>query len=318
MFWPSASLLANTRGSPPPHTWLLCAGATVCLLVSSGCRIWSAPRKWWHSTAVSRQLVQQGATELERGLPETAQASFAQAVQACPSDPDARAYLAQVLWQQGKHQEAMAHQAEACRLAPRDVAKLCRAAEMHLQMGEIDAAASNLEDALEAGPNLATPYKVRAKLWQQRGQSDLALADLQRALTWEPKDRELLQAVSDIYLAQSRPRLAHAALEELATTYPADGVPQKLLVQQGSVLSAMGRHDEAIHCLRLASRGATPSVELWCELARAELAAGHVQQAQAAAHEAQQLDPQHPVYLALKQRWQTQLAQANEESPIKR
>ena len=97
----------------------LLVAAASCALGTPGCAHLRRDKVTSDEVVACRQLSREGVAALERGDCTRARELLDQAVAASPSDLEARRELAEVLWQEGSHQEAMVHMEAAVRLDPR-------------------------------------------------------------------------------------------------------------------------------------------------------------------------------------------------------
>lgn len=297
------SVLSPEQGLPTRSSrGCLLLWGFVCLLLIphlAGCRLWAPGKHWWHSTKASRELAIQGAVELDSGRVAAAEGLLRKAVAACPSDADAHGYLAQALWKRGEKTAALAVQEQACRLAPRSAPHHREAARMQLALGNIPASLKSAESAIDAAPDEAQSYITRAQVYRAQGELEKSLSDVHRALGLAPHDQETMWMAADLYRTMSRPHLAYAMLNEIAQTYPRDGLPARYWSERGLALSALRRHEEAVDSLRMAVRMGPPHADLLAELAKEELNLGRTLLAQRAIQEALAQDSKHPQSLAL-------------------
>ena len=104
--WPRCCPRVGTvidRRAPAPSMirgWLIVA-AVVAVTMSAGCRLPRRDGPNYAPLVQSRRLTQQGRTAHDRRRPRQAESFFAQAVEACPADPEARYHFADALWRRG-------------------------------------------------------------------------------------------------------------------------------------------------------------------------------------------------------------------------
>lgn len=259
----------------------------------SGCRLPGSEGPVSRSLAASRQFCQQGVAAMEGEQWQQAEALLAKAVQACPSDPDARRQYAQALWHRGGRRSAVAQLEEAAQLAGEDATLHVLIAEMRLAMGEIPSARQSAQQALSLDPKLSTAWATRGRVMRAAGELRQALADYHRALGLAPDDRTLPLEIAELYRQLNRPQRALATLDGLADTYPPGGEPQRVLFLQGLAYAALERYEDAVESFSAASIRDRPTPEILYQLGEAELLAGYPAEAAAAAREAIGLDPEH-------------------------
>jgi tetratricopeptide (TPR) repeat protein len=245
------------------------------------------------SLARCRQLSHGGVAALERGHRDKAEQLLAEAVKACPVDPEARRHYAEALWQRNARLPAIAQLQEAIKLASDDARLHVRLAEMHLEMGDTAAALRSAQRAVELNPQLASAWAIRGRARQATGELREALTDYHRALVNAPDDRRVLGDLAALYQRQNRPDRALQVLHVLAETYPPNEEPQWLLAAMADIYSKLGRHDEALDSLLAALERGPPSAELYHALAQNYWDLGQATQAVAAAQQALVLEPNH-------------------------
>ncbi len=265
--------------------------------------------------ASCRHLSQQGAAALERGQPQQAEELLAKAVKSCPIDAEARSRYAEALWQGGSRQQAVDQLEEAAKLAPEDAALQVRLCEMHLAMGQIEAARRSAEKAIERSPRLAAAWAARARVMRAIGQPQQALADCHRALGYEPDNRQALAEAAELYRQTGQPQRALQTLQTLAETYPSGEEPQRVLHLMGMAHLALGRYDDAVESLALATTRESPNAEIFYRLGEAQWLAGRPAAAAGAAEQALTLQPTHALSRDLLHR--VELAQQS-QGPVRR
>jgi len=244
------------------------------------------------SVIQSRQLSQQGVAALERGQWDRADELLAEAVRACPSNPDARRSYADARWNRGQRKEAIAELETARRLAPDNAAIHVRLAEMQLAMGQTETGLKSAQRAIDLEPKLASAWVVRAQIMRAAGNPSQALADALRAVSYAPDDRTIPCQVAAFYLELNQPQRALAIVQGLADRYSPGDEPQEVMYYQGLSYLALARYDDAAESLTAAARE-RPTAEILCRLAQAQWAAGRAAEALAAAEKATALDPKH-------------------------
>jgi len=262
-------------------------------LLLQGCRLPGRDGPVSQSLATCRQLSQRGIGALERGQPAEAESLLADAVRACPADPDARRYYGEALWRRGARQAAVAQLEEAGRLVSEDAAVRVRLAEMYLALGQVQRAWQNAEQAIDLNPKLPAAWTIRGRLLRSAGRPWHALADYHRALGYSRDDRQVLLEVAQLHRELDRPQQALATLQTLADTYSPGEEPQQVLYLQGLACVAMDRYEDGIEKFAAAAVRGQPTPEILCHLGEAELSTGHPQEAAAAARHALALDPEH-------------------------
>lgn len=258
-----------------------------------GCRLPGSEGPVSRSLAASRQFSQQGVAAMERRQWQEAEGLLLKAVEACPSDPDARRHYAQALWHRGARRSAVAQLEEAGKLAAEDASLHVLIAQMRLAMGDVPRARQSAQRAVSLDPKLSSAWAVRGRVMRAAGEPRQALADYHRALGLAPDDRTLPLDIAELYRQLDQPQRALATLDRLADTYPAGGEPQRTLFLQGAAYTALGRYDDAVESFSAAGIRDRPTPEILYRLGEAEWLAGHPAAAAAAAQEAIALDPEH-------------------------
>jgi tetratricopeptide (TPR) repeat protein len=276
-----------------PIRWAAWAATGVWLAMAGGCRLPGGDGPVSQSVVNCRQLSQQGVAAMERGEWRQAEALLNEAVEACPVDADARAHLAEALWQRGARDEAITQLSKAAELAPDNAALHVRAAEMQLAKGDVQAAQREADAAIDLDPKLASAWAVRGRVLSARGLRREALADFHRALGYSPDSQRLKLEVAELYRELNAPQKALAVLQNLAETYSPGEEPQHVLYLQGLALMALSRYDDACNALAGAALRAPPTAEILYRLADAELKAGRAQDAIRTAEQAVAMDPRH-------------------------
>ena len=283
-------LFAGELAGPP---LLAFAAAALLLTTADGCRIPGLGSPVSDALASSREYSREGMEALDRGQQKDAESLLAKAVEACPSNGEARRDYAASLWQRGAKAEAIAQLKEACRLMPTDAAMQGQLAEMHLAVGQREAARSTAETAIRLNPRLPAAWAVRARVMWAAGDLAQALADFQRALGCVPYDQRILLDTAELYRQMNQPQRALETLQSLANTYSPAEEPQQVLYLQGLAYGALGRCDDAVESLAAAAVRDAPSPEILYRLAQAQWLAGRAAEAATTAQQALALDPRH-------------------------
>ncbi len=271
-------------------------------ILCSGCAIPFREGPVPKSVVSARQLSQRGITAMQRGDWTNAETLLSEATQTCPADSDARRQYAEVLWHRGMKQDALKQLDESIRLSGDDPSLFVRQGEMFLELGRTDDAVRRADQAIRLDSKSAAAWSLRGQAEQASADSSQALADFQRALSLRHDDRAALLQTAETYRQQNKPQRALVALQILIDTYPPGDEPQQVLHLQGLALSTLGRYDDAIESLTLATQRGAPTTELRYRLAEAHLAAGHLEAAQAETEQALLLDPNHAPSRAIRER----------------
>ena len=266
--------------------------AVLLALSLGGCRLPGSDGPVPKSLAKCRQLSRQGIAAAERGQHQRAEKLLAEAVEACPVDPEARRHYAEMLWLRGARHEAIA-QLEAVGKLADDATLRVRLAEMQLAMGRMPAARQSAEQALDLNPRLSAAWAIRGRVMRADGQLRQALADYHRSLAHAPDDPQILLEIAELHQQLNQPQRALVTLHSLAATYSPGEEPQKVLYLTGLAYLALGRHEDAVESLSSAAIREAPGPELLYRLAEAELLAGHPAEAAVAAQDALRILPNH-------------------------
>jgi tetratricopeptide (TPR) repeat protein len=265
----------------------------IALLLTAGCHWphWQGPVS--QSLVDCRRLSREGVASLEQGHQQSAEALLAKAVNAYPTDAEARSHYAEALWRRGARPEAIAQMEHAQHLAPEDASLKSRLAEMYAATGQVERARQSAERAITLDPKLPAAWAGRAAAMQAAGQPQQALADQLRALGYAPGDRAILMQVAELYRQLNQPERALQTLQNLSETYSPGEEPADVLYLLGIAYVAAGRYDDGVESLAAAVIRGDPTPEMYYRLGEAELLAGHPAEAAAAARQALVLAPQH-------------------------
>ncbi len=267
--------------------------AVMLLVMVGGCRLSGREGPISRSLVTCRQFSQQGLAAAEQGDDEQAQTLLAQAVEACPVDPEARGYYADVLWRRGEKEKAVAEAEEASRLAGEDPLVQVRLARMYIDSGQIDRARIVAERAIDLAPKLSSAWAIRGRVSRASGDAHRALADFHQAVNFSPDNQQVLMEVAESYRVLNQPRRALVVLRRLADSYPPGQEPQDVLHMTGLAHMALGRYEDAARNLEAAVRRDRPTPDLLCHLAEVEFRLGHPAAATNAARQALSLDERH-------------------------
>lgn len=238
--------------------------------------------------------MQQGVDALEHRRLEDAERYCSQAVRACPDDPQARRYYADVLWEQGRPKEALAQIDAALHNAPDDIEARLRSAEMRVITRDYDGALDDVRKVIDIDPKSGPAWAMKGRILREQGELQAALAATQRSLTYEPRRRDVLRQSADIYAALNQPSKALCALQALSDTYAPGEEPQDLFVAQGFAYAALDRKIDAAQSFRVACERGPASSELLLVRAESETAAGQSSEAYRTAQQAAALAPDDP------------------------
>lgn len=241
----------------------------------------------------AKQMWRKGISALESGEADKAESWLRKAAEVIPENGTTQRHLAEALWQGGKHQEAIAHAEEACRCTPSSSDTIIRAGEMCLASGAIDRAHHWGNRAIEINAQSPSAWGLRGRSHMKLGQIEQALADFQQALRYAPNDPQLLSDVASLHKARGDHRRCLTALHQVLDAYPPGQEPSEALAMAGEAYLSLGRSQEAIEALRLATTRGSANADLLCRLAEAQAACGNKELAVADARKALSLDSEH-------------------------
>lgn len=280
----------------------------VAALVLGGCHLPGMDGPVSRSLASSRQLSQQGVSAIERGQWDKAETLLAEAVEACPANPDARRSYAEALWNRGSREAALVQLTEVGRIAPEDATIHVRLAEMRLAVEQHAQAMESARRAIDLDPKSASAWAVQARILRAGQHLNEALACYHRALGYCPDDRSIQFEVAQVYRQLGQPQRALVVLQTLADSYAPGEEPQQVLALEGSTYLALGRYDDAVETLQTAVVRERPTSELFFQLAEAQWRAGRAGDAAISARQSLSLDSQYQPSQQLLQ--QLELAEA--------
>jgi Flp pilus assembly protein TadD len=265
----------------------------ILCLALAGCRTLGSQGPISESVAMSRQLTQQGANAMQRGDWARAESLLERAVAASPDDVDARRNYAETLWHRGTPSDALVQLEEARKRAGADPSLTVRTGEVCLALGRLDEASHLANTALQMDPKFAPAWALRGRVAGAGGRHRRALADYQRSLGYAPDNYDVNILLAESYRQLNEPQRALVALQTLADRHTPGDEPQQVLHLQGMALVALGRYNDAVRVISRATERDRPTADLWCDLAQAQLMAGHPSYARAAIEKALTMDPNH-------------------------
>lgn len=229
---------------------------------------------------VARQLSQQGMDALDRGQIEEAEQHFADALNRCPANVNARCKLADCLWKRGASYDAIDHLSEALAMSGHDDTQiLVRLGQMKLDVGDIGQAQQLVGKALHSSPDDPAAWQLHGSIRYQQGHYLESLASYQRSLSHDPDNVETQLAIAEIYHHLDRPGRTLSTLMRVERSVPPSQRSQRLLVLKGTAFNRLQRHEEAADALVMAINAGEPTSELMEQLAVAQFHAGQYQQA---------------------------------------
>ena len=207
----------------------------------------------------------QGIVALEQGNLDEAEKRLEDAVKWNRNDTNHRRHYAEVLWQQGKHQESLAQLEEAVKRGGQNNASLhISLAEKYLAIQEfiidpakVEIAYRHADEAVRLAAQDSRSWALRGKAKRlqaahQGGYAEHTLAllheariDYLRAVSLAPHDTGLLMELAAIQMRCGQPEQALATWLTVQSLYPQGSEPFEVLLGKTETLTALRRFDEA-------------------------------------------------------------------------
>ena len=200
----------------------------------------------------------QGIAALEQGNLTEAERRLEHAVKLSKNDINHRQHYAEVLWQQGKHQEALAQLNEAVKRGGQNNASLyISLAEKYLAIQEYTTAYRYADEAVRLDSQNYQSWALRGstKRLQAIHQSGYAehtatmlrqsREDYLRAVSLAPSNRELLTELAWVQTSCGQPEQALATWLTVQSLYSQGSEPAEVLVGKMETLAVLRRFDEA-------------------------------------------------------------------------
>ena len=211
----------------------------------------------------------QGIAALEQGKLSEAEKLLAHAVKLSKNDINHRRHYAEVLWQQGKHQEALHQLDEAIKRGGQNNASLhISLAEKYLAIREYNTAYHHADKAVHLDSQDYRSWALRGRTKRsqaahQAGYAEHTTAmlhqareDYLRAVSLAPNDRELLAELATVQMNCGQQEQALATWLSVQNLYPQKGEPPEVLIGKTETLMALQRFDEAeANLLAIRQRG---------------------------------------------------------------
>lgn len=268
------------------------AFAALLTISQTGCSIWpSAPAA--DNIILGRQHSLRGIAALRDQDYDGAEKWFAQSVNENPDDERGRAHYADLLWRRNKRSEALVHMSRALELSGGAVEYQVRLGEMHLALGEIETASKYALAAIATDKDSADAWALQGDCLRAQGELQTALARYHRALSIQTHFPRVQVAVADVYADLKKPQRSMATLAALIDQYPPATAPQNLLVRHSVALKAVGRMDQAVAMLELASKRGPETPQLLYQLAEAQFLAGDASNARVTLQRSIAIQPNH-------------------------
>ena len=229
-----------------------------------------------------------GLAILHQGRAAEAVPLLREAVARAPGHPDCLLSLGRGLAAAGDTVAAAACFADALRAAPGHPDALFNLGVLHLETGELDAAARRFAETLAVEPRHVEAMINLAVVLDRQNRSVEAENQLERALAIAPGHPHAHSTLGQMHLARGMPA---AAREAFAVALAADPALAVALEGMGAACRAGGRHGEAAHWYSKLVAQNPDDAAARIGLADSLLQTGKVEEAEAMARHALQLDP---------------------------
>jgi Tfp pilus assembly protein PilF len=256
------------------------------------------------NVVAARQLSLRGLDAMQQGQWDEAEKMFASAIDTNPADERAHHRYAELLWRREVRDQAIAHMEESVRLSGGDAERRAQLGRFYLERGDLERAWEQAEDAIRAHRQSASAWALRGDVLRRRGQANEAMVSYHRALGYQPVYPHVQLAVAELYAEQNRPRRSLATLESLDGQCGPSHTPAEVLLLKGLAFKALGRYDDAVDVLTLASQRGEPSVELLYHLSESHWLVGDIASAGLAVNAALARAPDHGPSCELRDRIQ--------------
>jgi tetratricopeptide (TPR) repeat protein len=210
------------------------------------------------SQILSSESSRLGIVALERGDLAEAEKKLEYAVNKNKNDINHRRHYAEVLWQQGKHQESLQQLDEAVKRGGHNDASLyISLAEKYLAIRHYETAYNYADEAIRLKSRDGQTWALRGKAKRlqalhQAGYTEHSAAmlhqareDYLRAVSLLPNDRELLAELATLQMNCDQPQQALATWLNLQNMYPHGSEPAEVLLGKTETLTLLQRFDEA-------------------------------------------------------------------------
>jgi Flp pilus assembly protein TadD len=177
---------------------------------------------------VRRTLAQ---TYAENGQASLAEESYRTALELAPADPQLNVEMAQLLMKQRDPKQAVALLEKAVRDAPTEPALREELVRAYIASGDFATARTAAADLKTLRPDAAVGYYLAGLADQGAGQTDEARKELQRALAIQPQALDALTALARLELSQGRGDAAVTLVKNFGTRDPANANVPNLLAE---------------------------------------------------------------------------------------
>ncbi|WP_347242763.1 tetratricopeptide repeat protein [Thermogutta sp.] len=216
----------------------------------------------------SRLLSQQAHYALQRGDLQEADRLLVQALRTCPTDVEARANYARVLWQCNKREEALQQLQMALDSAPQNPDLHVQMAEFLVELGRLDQAERHARSAIAVAPKSPAAWLIQGRIALMKNRPDEALGAFYRVLGLRPDDRDALHWIAEAYRVKGDWEQVLAVRQRILQGYSPGDEPPEQLAALGEAYRMLGRYaDAAATYLQAAqrSRDSAPYLALAAE-----------------------------------------------------
>ena len=198
----------------------------------------------------------QGIVALEQGHLSEAEKLLEDAVKWNKNDINHRRHYAEVLWQQGRHNDALQQLDEAVRRGGQNSASLhISIAEKRLELNEFQTAYQHADSAVNLEPQNYRSWALRGRAKKveahhaEHNEHTLAMLneaheDYLRAISLSPGHAGLLSELASIQMNCGQPEQALATWLTLQNLYPQGAEPMEVMLGKMETLTALNRLDE--------------------------------------------------------------------------
>ena len=241
----------------------MCRGFVFCpfgllLITVMGCQLNRSFTSMSPSQILGSQQSRYGIAALERGNLNEAEKRLEDAVKLNKNDINHRRHYAEVLWQQGKHQESLQQLNEAVKRGGQNSVSLhISLAEKHLAIQQYTTAYRHADEAVQLDSQDARSWTLRGRAMRlqaihQMGNTEYALemlrqarGDYLRAVSLSPNDCDLLSELATVQMDCGQHEQALATWQTVQNCYSHGGEPTAVLIGKTETLMALRRFDEA-------------------------------------------------------------------------
>jgi tetratricopeptide (TPR) repeat protein len=199
-----------------------------------------------NTVGVMRSLAR---AHLANGEPALAEETMRRAVDANPSDPEARLDLAQLLIQLGKPAQAAPVVSELIKQQPNNLQALDAQFKIAVAGKDYALAKTTAESIAAAQPKSPLGYYYQGAVAESEKRSDTALRFYSTAFDLRPDSLEPLEAITRVLLANKRAPEALKRVEQSIARSPKSAPPVNL---KGEILLMTERRAEAVETFRAA------------------------------------------------------------------